>query len=115
MIHVCGGHARCSTCRVVVLEGELPPRNEKESTLATTLGLPSSVRLACQLDAGCDMKVRRVIRDELDRTLMQKANTASEKHLAILFSDIRSFTSFSERHLPYDIVHILNRYFPGLR
>ena len=50
MIHVCGGHARCSTCRVVILEGELPPRNEKESTLATTLGLPSSVRLACQLD-----------------------------------------------------------------
>ena len=31
--------------------------------------------------------------------------------MAILFSDIRSFTTFSERHLPHDIVHILNRYF----
>lgn len=29
----------------------------------------------------------------------------------MLFSDIRSFTPFVEDHLPYDVVHILNRYF----
>jgi len=34
-----------------------------------------------------------------------------EIEATILFSDIRSFTSFSENSLPYDIVHILNRYF----
>ena len=31
--HVCGGNARCSTCRVLVLEGvdHLTPPNQKES------------------------------------------------------------------------------------
>jgi len=111
MTHVCGGNARCSTCRLVVIEGVLPPRNSKEQALADKLSLPPSVRLSCQLDAGQTMRVRRVIHDRIDRKLLQKSNSAEEKDLAILFSDIRSFTSFSERHLPYDIVHILNRYF----
>jgi adenylate cyclase len=34
-----------------------------------------------------------------------------ERLLAILFSDIRDFTAFSEAHLPYDVIHALNRYF----
>jgi adenylate cyclase len=28
-----------------------------------------------------------------------------------LFADIRDFTSFSEKQLPYDIIHLLKRYF----
>ncbi len=31
-----------------------------------------------------------------------------------MFCDIRSFTAFSERSLPYDVIHILNRYFETL-
>jgi adenylate cyclase len=34
-----------------------------------------------------------------------------EKKLAILFSDIRGFTPFAEALPPYDVVHVLNRYF----
>ena len=33
------------------------------------------------------------------------------KNIAILFSDIRGFTPFSEKLTPYDVVFILNRYF----
>ena len=33
------------------------------------------------------------------------------KKIAILFSDIRGFTPFSEKLTPYDVVFILNRYF----
>ena len=57
------------------------------------------------------LQVRRLLMDDVDRKYMNQANSATEKELAILFSDIRSFTTFSERHLPHDIVHILNRYF----
>ena len=57
------------------------------------------------------MKVRRVIHDAIDRTLLQKSNSAQEKTLAILFSDTRSFIAFSERHPAYDIVYIFIRYF----
>ncbi|HMZ59151.1 MAG TPA: 2Fe-2S iron-sulfur cluster-binding protein, partial [Leptospiraceae bacterium] len=38
--HACGGHARCSTCRIAVLKGleNLPERNEREKKLAKTKG-----------------------------------------------------------------------------
>lgn len=111
MAHACGGNARCSTCRVVVTEGDLPPPNEAEQALRQRLGLPPEVRLACQLAASHRMQVRRVIRDAVDREILDLSNDAREQSLTVLFSDIRSFTSFSSRHLPYDVVHILNRYF----
>lgn len=111
MAHVCNGNARCSTCRVVVLDGDLPPRNEAEQALATKLGLPPEVRLSCQLPAAHQMRVRRIVRDPLDRTLLEQSNQSREMNLAILFSDVRAFTPFAARHLPYDVVHILNRYF----
>jgi adenylate cyclase len=34
-----------------------------------------------------------------------------EHYVAILFADIRGFTSISEGKLPYDVVFLLNRYF----
>ena len=34
--------------------------------------------------------------------------------MAILFCDIRDFTQFADRTLPYDVVHILNRFFTKL-
>ena len=49
-IHACGGNARCSTCRVIVLENlqNVKPRNEAESKLAATKGFEDNIRLACQ-------------------------------------------------------------------
>src|SRR5207248_318473 len=34
-----------------------------------------------------------------------------KRELSVLFSDIRGFTSFSERMAPSDVVHFLNQYF----
>jgi adenylate cyclase len=113
MVHACGAKARCSTCRVVVLGGKLPPRNALEQKLADKLNWSDDIRLSCQLGAQLTdrVTVRRVVKDQLDRKLLHQSNSAREREVAILFSDIRSFTPFSERHLPHDIVHILNRYF----
>jgi adenylate cyclase len=40
--HVCGGKAKCSTCRVLVIEGEewLTPPNQKESFLKNQMHFP---------------------------------------------------------------------------
>src|SRR5690606_5370617 len=48
--HACGGRARCSTCRVVVLEGKdnLGPRSAAEQAVADRRGWPATTRLACQ-------------------------------------------------------------------
>jgi adenylate cyclase len=112
----CGGHARCSTCRVMVLQGleNLSPRTEPETRLATAKGFEPNVRLACQTCAHGPVTVRRLVLDERDVELAVKCSGRSagkEATLAILFSDIRSFTPFAEHNLAYDVVHVLNRYF----
>ncbi|HBS05256.1 MAG TPA: guanylate cyclase, partial [Leptospiraceae bacterium] len=44
-MHACGGKARCSTCRVLILSGEenLEPRNEAERALSRRRGLENNV------------------------------------------------------------------------
>ncbi|WP_036094913.1 peroxidase family protein [Leptospira weilii] len=114
--HACGGNARCSTCRVLVLENpsHLSPPEPKEKDLSQRKGFPKSVRLACQARVLGDVRVRRIVLDDEDYNLTIPGSTTisgEEKEIAILFSDIRDFTLFSESHLPYDVIHILNRYF----
>ncbi len=120
--HVCGGRARCSTCRVIVTDGveHCRPRNEIESRLASIKGFSEDVRLACQTTVEDDVTLRRLVLDDEDianaiNEGRGNINDAGhEIEATILFSDIRSFTSFSEKSLPYDIVHILNRYFDAI-
>lgn len=118
--HVCGGRARCSTCRVMVLEGleHCSPRNAAEERLTRHLGLDCSIRLACQTRISGDIRMRRLVLDCEDETLAQDAvrdvsrsSTGEEKTLAILFADIVGFTTFAESFPPYDIIHTLNRYY----
>jgi adenylate cyclase len=113
----CGGNGRCSTCRVAVLEHpeHLSPRNAVERRLAQAKGFDEHIRLACQtLVEGPAVKIRRLVIDEEDLQLAQDGTpqtTGKDRQLAILFSDIRNFTPFAESHLPYDVIHILGRYF----
>jgi adenylate cyclase len=122
--HVCGGNARCSTCRVIVLEGleNIDPPNAEERALAERLGLPREVRIACQATVHGPTRVRRLVLDEEDVQLVNRMRKAKvdmtpigeEIRVAILFSDIRGFTPFTESLLPYDVIHVLNRYFEAM-
>jgi len=118
--HACGGHARCSTCRVEVSEGieNCAPRTLAEQQLAQRLGFAPHLRLACQTIANTDVTMRRLILDDEDVALVapRPGDTAAftvgqERMLAILFADIREFTAFSDRLPAHDVVHVLNRYF----
>lgn len=115
-MHACGGNARCSTCRFLVLENpeNLSPINEAERKLILERGFEKNIRLGCQAKILSDVKIRLLVNDNADFEdvrLRKTSTTGREDNLAILFSDIRNFTNFSEKHLPYDIIHILNRYF----
>lgn len=48
-----------------------------------------------------------------DSTYLNLLNSLDrvEKNVLILFADIRGFTTLSENLLPYDVIHLLNRYF----
>ncbi len=113
---VCGGRARCSTCRVRVEVGAdaLPPPSPSESATLSHIGAPSDVRLACQVRPGDDLLVVRLVRppDEQRALLAGSGDEAGvERTLAVVFLDIRGFTTLSEKRLPYDTVFLLNRFF----
>lgn len=118
--HACGGHSRCTTCRVYVVVGlsSCEPRNEKERELAEKLKLPRDVRLACQTKITGDITIRRPVVDDMDREIILKqlgdtsgTKLGQEKDLAILFTDIENYTQFAEAFPAYDVVHVLNRYY----
>jgi ferredoxin len=59
ILHRCGGNARCTTCRVEILEGEPGPMGELErNRLAMEAELAENVRLSCQIHVNSNLKVR---------------------------------------------------------
>ncbi len=113
---VCGGRGRCSTCRIHISEGreELPPLSSAESRVLQRVGASEATRLACQLRPTSNVAVTPLLAADATAREGHRQSSISqgaEKDVAILFADIRSFTSFSEKKLPYDVVFVLNQYF----
>ena len=75
---------------------------------------PENVRLACQLRPTADLAVIPLLPANAEpREGFRRPGylQGSEREIAVLFSDLRSFTQFSESKLPYDVVFVLNQYF----
>src|SRR5687767_15920696 len=50
ILHRCGGNARCTTCRVEVLEGDPGPMGDLErNRLSVVEELADNVRISCQI------------------------------------------------------------------
>ncbi len=118
-VSVCGGRGRCSTCRVLVVggEGHLSPPGPQESAALRAIGAPANVRLACQAKPSGEVAVMRILdprRESADQHLTNTDVAGIEREVAILFIDIRGFTTLSERKLPFDVVFILNRFFEAV-
>ena len=59
ILHRCGGNARCTTCRVEILEGDPEEMRDLErNRLAVEAELAPNVRLSCQIHVNNDLKVR---------------------------------------------------------
>ena len=64
-LHACGGFAKCTTCRVKVLEGEPPKMTEAERELLKVREINDpGVRLSCQIAVDDDMTVELISRLE---------------------------------------------------
>jgi ferredoxin len=65
-LHACGGHARCTTCRVEFLDGEPSKITKAEQDVLAAKGLAGQpgVRLSCQVVCDADMSVRATSRLE---------------------------------------------------
>ena len=120
--HACGGNAKCTTCRITVLENadHLQSPSVKESRVLKKFGLEGQFRLACQARIHGDVKIKREVLDVLDMKLFTPKSRelfksiqplGEERKAAILFADIQDYTPFTDHFAPYDIMHLLNRYF----
>lgn len=126
--HECGGNARCTTCRVRVVDGigNVAPRTPEEERLASLRGWDPSTRLACQMRVTGDATVERLVLSGSDISPLQVetvlAGNADERRLAILCCDVRNFTRFVEIPeigspsplSPVDQLDHLNRLFAAL-
>ncbi|MFT6304264.1 MAG: adenylate cyclase [Granulosicoccus sp.] len=113
---VCGGRARCSTCRVRVMEGleTLTEPDEAEQRVLNRVGAGGNVRLACQLTPTQNIKVATLLPVQRialsDAAISDKYLWGVDQSVTVMFADIRGFTSLSENKLPYDVVFVLNQY-----
>lgn len=114
---VCGGRARCSTCRVSIEAGEnvLPPPGEAEAATLKRISAEAGVRLACQIRPQANIRVTRLVKPGVQRGSRRVSadpeTQGIERTMTVLFLDIRNFTALSEKRLPYDTVFLLNRLF----
>jgi len=116
---VCGGRGRCSTCRVRVLHGlrSLPDASPEEQRVLRRVNAPLDVRLACQTRPQAEVEVEPLLPPGVGPLEAQRRpapRPGEERVIAVLFADIRGFTSISETMLPYDVVFLLNRYFRAI-
>ena len=113
---VCGGRARCSTCRVRIMRGQEAQEaaGEAEQRVLDRVGATPNVRLACQLRPCADLSIVPLLPAQKitagDVAQLDKYFWGVEQTVTLLFADIRGFTRMSENQLPYDVVFLLNQY-----
>jgi adenylate cyclase len=113
---VCGGRARCSTCRIRVIGdcGALPEPSKREAFVLNRVGAADpSIRLACQLRPTEDLSFFQLF---VPHTMSANAHAAhphrigQERYLVSMFVDMRGSTRLAEARLPFDTVFIVNRF-----
>lgn len=65
VLHRCGGNARCTTCRVEIVAGHVPPQSEVERDALEEPELIEAFRLSCQIRVESDLIVRVANRSHL--------------------------------------------------
>lgn len=71
ILHRCGGNARCTTCRVEIIDGDAGPMTEPEAErLSRVENRPDNLRLSCQVQVrhNLTVKVLRRLQDNPDMT-----------------------------------------------
>jgi adenylate cyclase len=113
---VCGGRARCSTCRIRIIgdHSALPPPSPREAFVLHRVGADDpSIRLACQLRPTTDLSFFQLF---LPHTVSAEGHASNptrigqERYLVSLFVDMRGSTRMAEKRLPFDTVFIVNRF-----
>jgi len=113
---VCGGRARCSTCRIRIIgdHSALPEPSQREAFVLHRVGTDDpSVRLACQLRPKADLSFFQLFLPHTvsaDGYASNPTRIGEERYLVSMFVDMRGSTRMAEKRLPFDTVFIVNRF-----
>lgn len=110
---LCGGRARCTTCRVRILRGaeDLPAADAAEATALAKAGAEPGVRLACQLRPTADVSVTPVVpAGRAPPALDALAAGARELMVVAMAVDLRGSTAMAAAALPWDALFVVDRY-----
>ena len=113
---VCGGRARCSTCRIRIIGdlSRLPEPSAREAFVLARVGTNDpSVRLACQLRPTADLSFFQLFMPNTSTTNAHDSSPTrigQECYLVSLFVDMRGSTRLAEKMLPFDTVFVVNRF-----
>lgn len=113
---VCGGRARCSTCRIRIIgdHHDLPEPSQREAFVLGRVGASDpSIRLACQLRPDSDLSFFQLFLPQAvsaDSHASNPTRIGQERYLVSMFVDMRGSTKLAEKRLPFDTVFIVNRF-----
>src|SRR4051795_1179172 len=113
---VCGGRARCSTCRIRIIgdHDALPEPSAREAFVLNRVGATDpSIRLACQLRPESDLSFFQLFVPQsvsAQSPGSQQHRIGQERYLVSMFVDMRGSTKLAENQLPFDTVFIVNRF-----
>jgi adenylate cyclase len=111
----CGGRGRCSSCRVLVIEGQdsLEPPNGIEQRMLDRIKASQHVRLACQTRPKANLGIRVLLESQqglaANSGVGEAIDWGSEEVLTVLFADMRGFATLAQNQLPSDLIILLNR------
>jgi adenylate cyclase len=110
---VCGGRARCSTCRIEITAGHehAPAPSDVERATLDRINAPANVRLACQLRPVQDIALSPLVRAHAGRAgsgLVSQGG--AELTVTALAIDLRDSTRLGVDKLPFDTLFIIDRY-----
>jgi adenylate cyclase len=111
---VCGGRARCSTCRIRIIGdcSKLPPPSNREAFVLNRVGTADpAVRLACQLRPESDLSFFQIFTPQSAQAHRTgPSHIGEERYLVSMFVDMRGSTRLAENRLPFDTVFVVNRF-----
>lgn len=111
---VCGGRARCSTCRIRIIgdHAALPEPSQREAFVLHRVGTDDpSIRLACQLRPPGDLAFFQLFLPHVvSADGHGPTRIGEERYLVSMFVDMRGSTKLAEKRLPFDTVFIVNRF-----
>jgi adenylate cyclase len=116
---LCGGRARCSTCRVRVIASAaaVPLAVPGERAVLDRVGVQGSVRLACQLRPTGDIAVVPMLPPNSPSLARRPPATpwpGEERFIAVLVVDMRDSTRLADTRLPFDAVFVLDRFLTAI-